>query len=354
MQIIKYLVLNMKKIVFRIIGVVFIIGLVAGFFMYKAMFASNTKFVEKEVYVKIPTGSSYENVLTIITPYIENIDKFKIMADKRSYSEHVFPGRFLFKKGMNSYELVTALRHNEPLKLAFNNQESLEKLVSRVSSQIELDSTTLINSLRDSIFMQKNGFNNETILGMFIPNTYEIKWNTSAEKFRDKMASEYQIFWDEDRKAKATALGLTPMQVITLASIVHKETVKIDERPRVAGVYLNRLKLEMPLQADPTIIFALKKRDNDFTQVIKRVFEGDLKIASPYNTYINIGLPPGPIAMPDISATDAVLNAEKHNYIYFCASVERFGYHEFAETFTQHGVFAKKYRDWIANQGVKR
>jgi UPF0755 protein len=346
--------LNKKKLVFRIIGILFIVVLVAGFFVYKSMFASNTKFAEKQMYVKIPTGSTYENVLSIIAPYIENIDKFKSMAGIRSYDVHVFPGRFLFKKGMNSYELISALRHNEPLKLAFNNQESLEKLVSRVSSQIEVDSTTLINSLRDDDFMQKNGFNDETILGMFIPNTYEIKWNTSAEKFRDKMANEYKMFWNDDRKAKATALGLTPMQVITLASIVHKETVKIDERPTVAGVYLNRLKLEMPLQADPTIIFALKKRDNNFNQVIKRVFEGDLKIVSPYNTYVNIGLPPGPIAMPDISAIDAVLDPQKHNYIYFCASVERFGYHEFAETFTQHGVFAKKYRDWIASQGVNR
>ncbi len=346
--------MNKKKLAFKVIGLLFIAGLIIGFFAYKSIFSPNTKFAENEIYVKIPTGSTYEEVITIVSPYIENLDNFKMIAEKRSYNENVFPGRFLFKKGMNSYELVSALRHNEHLKLAFNNQESLEKLVSRVSSQIEVDSTTLINSLRDSNFMQKNGFNDETILGMFIPNTYEIKWNISAEKFRDKMANEYRSFWNDDRKAKAAVLGLTTFQVIALASIVHKETVKTDERPRVAGVYLNRLKLEMPLQADPTIIFALKKRDNDFNQVIKRVFEGDLKIASPYNTYVNIGLPPGPIAMPDISAIDAVLNAEKHNYIYFCASVERFGYHEFAENFTQHGVFAKKYRDWIAKQGINR
>lgn len=345
--------MSIKKLA-KIALVLVIIGLGVGFFLYKSIFTDNTKFSDKELYVKIPTGSTYDDVIQLISPLVKDVAKFKMIAEKRSYNENVFPGRFLFKKGMNSYQMITSLRHNVPLNLAFNNQESLEKLVSRVSSQMEVDSTTLINSLRDSVFMAQNGFNNETILGMFIPNTYQIKWNTSAEKFREKMAGEYRRFWNDDRKAKAKKLGMTPEQVVALASIVHKETVKGDERPRVAGVYLNRLKLEMPLQADPTIIFALKKRDNDFNQVIKRVLSDDLRIVSPYNTYLNTGLPPGPIAMPDISAIDAVLNAEKHNFIYFCASVERFGYHEFAETFEQHGVFAKKYREWIANQGVIR
>ena len=346
--------MNKKKSLRIITAIVFTLVLVFGIIIYRNIFSANTNFPEKEVYIKIPTGSNYDQILAILKPYVKDIEKFKSVAEKRSYPENVFPGRFLFKKGMNSFEMVTALRHNEPLNLAFNNQESLEKLVSRLSSQMEIDSTTMINSFRDSIFMKANGFNNETILGMFIPNTYEVKWNISPEKFREKMANEYKKFWNDDRRAKAKALNMTPEQVITLAAIVHKETVKIDERPRVAGVYLNRLKLDMPLQADPTIIFALRKRDNDFNQVIKRVFSGDLAINSPYNTYVNIGLPPGPIAMPDISAIDAVLNAENHNYIYFCASVERFGYHEFAETFAEHGVWAKKYREWIANQGVTR
>jgi UPF0755 protein len=341
-----------KKKIFIIVSLL-IVATVA-IYGYVKIFSNNAKLEKEEVYLFVPTGSSYEDILGIIKPYVSDIDNFKFIAEKRSYDKNVFPGRFLFKKGMSSFDMVNALRHNEPLKLAFNNQESLEKLVSRVSSQIEVDSTTLINSLRNSVFMKKNGFNDETILGMFIPNTYEMKWNISAENFRDKMAGEYKRFWNDDRKAKAKALNMTPEQVITLAAIVHKETVKTDERPRVAGVYLNRLKLEMPLQADPTIIFAKKKNDNDFNQIIKRVLSGDLKIDSPYNTYINIGLPPGPIAMPDITAIDAVLNAEKHNYIYFCASVERFGYHEFAETFEQHGVWAKKYREWIANQGINR
>ena len=342
--------MNIKRI-----AVVVLTLLVAVFaYGYFTFLSKNTKFSEEKVYVYIPTGSSFDDVLKIIKPKIKDIDNFKFVAEKRSYDKNVFPGRFLFKKGMNSFEIITALRHNEPLNLAFNNQESIEKLVSRVSKQIEIDSITLITSLRDSVFMKKNGFNNQTILGMFIPNTYEVKWNISAEKFRDKMANEYTKFWNSDRLAKAKLLNMSSQQVVTLASIVHKETVKTDERPRVAGVYLNRLKLEMPLQADPTVIFAVKKESGDFDQIIKRVRGDMLKSTSLYNTYVHTGLPPGPIAMPDISAIDAVLSAEKHDYVFFCASVDRFGYHDFAETYEEHQVFAKKYADWINKLGIEK
>lgn len=342
--------MNKKKIISGL-GILFV---AVAAFVYFTVFTGNTTFNEDEKYVYIPTGSTYEDVLRIISPEIKDIEKFKFIAEKRSYDENVFPGRFLFKKGMNSFSLVSALRHNNPLNLAFNNQESLEKLVSRVSSQIEADSLSLMKAIKDPVFMKNNGFNEETALAMFIPNSYQMKWNTSAEKFRDKMNDEFKKFWNAERTSKAKALGLTPVEVITLAAIVHKETVKIDERPRVAGVYLNRLKTEMPLQADPTIIFAMRRKTGNPDLVIKRVMEGDLRVVSPYNTYLNVGLPPGPVAMPDISAIDAVLNAEKHDYIYFCASVERFGYHEFAATFAEHGVWAKKYREWVAKQGIQR
>lgn len=198
--------MNKKKI--AIIVSLILIASVA-IYGYINIFSNNTKFDKNELYVFVPTGSTYDDVLKIVGPNIKNINKFKFVAEKRSYNQNVFPGRFLFKKGMSSFQMITALRHNEPLKLAFNNQESLEKLVSRLSSQIEVDSTTLINSLRDTVFMKKNGFNNETILGMFIPNTYEVKWNISAEKFREKMAKEYTNFWNKDRLVKAKALGVS-------------------------------------------------------------------------------------------------------------------------------------------------
>ena len=255
---------------------------------------------------------------------------------------------------MNTFQIVGAMRRNVPVDLAFNNQERLENLCERLSSQIEPDTTKLLAAFRDTAFLQKNGFSNETVFAMFLPNTYQVYWNISAENFRDKMLDAYNDFWNKDRIAKATALNLTPVQVTTLASIVQKESAKKSERPTVAGVYLNRLAKEMPLQADPTVIYALKLKDNDFEKVIKRVLYNDLFIASPYNTYQNTGLPPGPIAMPDVDAIDAVLNAEKHDYIYFCASVEKFGYHVFASTYEAHQVNAKKYSDWMNAQGTKR
>ncbi|AMO21364.1 endolytic transglycosylase MltG [Flavobacterium columnare] len=329
-----------------------LVGLVLVVFVYIKAFTSNTQFAESEKYIFIPTGATYEEVIKIMTPEVDDIENFKLIAEKRSYDQNVFPGRFLLKKGMGSFQIVTALRHNTPLELSFNNQEVLEKLVSRVAGQIEADSVSLMRVIQDPVFLKKNGLTSDNVLGIFIPNTYEIKWNIGAEKFRDKMLEEYHKFWNSDRMKKAKSLGLTPEQVITLASIVHKESVKEDERPRVAGVYLNRLKLEMPLQADPTIIFAIKKNTKDFDQVIKRVKGDMLFVNSPYNTYKNVGLPPGPIAMPDISAVDAVLSPEKHDYIYFCASVDRKGYHDFAVTYEEHQANAKKYAEWVNKLGL--
>ena len=279
---------------------------------------------------------------------------FEFMAARRSYPEHVKPGRFLIKKGMNTFQLVSTMRRNVPVDLAFNNQERLENLCERLSSQIEPDTSKLLNSFRDSVFLKKNGFTAENVFAMFLPNTYQVYWNISADEFRDKMLKEYNKFWNKERIAKATALNLTPVQVITLASIVHKESVKKSERPVIAGVYLNRLKQGMPLQADPTVIYAKKLKENNFDQIIKRVIHEDLFINSPYNTYLFEGLPPSPIAMPDVDAIDAVLNAEKHNYIYFCASIEKFGYHVFASDYAEHQKNAKKYADWLNAQGTTR
>jgi UPF0755 protein len=328
--------------------------MIYGFILISRIFSANTKFAEKELYVYVPTGATYSDVRKLLEPYLKNYDNFEMVAEKRSYPENIKPGRFLLNKDMNNIDLVRAMRSNVPVKLAFNNQERLENFAGRVGSEIEADSLSLLNAIRNPDFMEENGFNSENVFAMFIPNTYEVYWNTSAEKFRDKMIKEYRNFWTDERKAKAEQQGLTPVQVAILASIVHKESVKKDERPRIAGVYLNRLKLGMPLQADPTVIYALKLRDNDFDQVIKRVFYNDLVMRSPYNTYVNAGLPPGPIAMPDITALEAVLNPEKHDYIYFCASIDRFGYHEFAATYEEHTKNAKIYSDWIARQGVIR
>jgi UPF0755 protein len=344
--------LNTKRnTIFRVLALAFLLIIIVVFVKF---FTSNTNFDKDEVYVQVPTGSTYTDVVKIISPYIKNMNDFEVIAKLRSYPNNVKSGRFLFKKGMSAFQLVGAIRRNIPVKLAFNNQERLENLCERVSSQIEPDTTKLLATFRDTLFLKENDFTKDNVFAMFLPNTYEVYWNISAEKFRDKMLGEYKRFWTEERIAKADALNLTPVQVITLASIVHKETVKKSERPTVAGVYLNRLNIGMALQADPTVIYALKLRDKNFDQIIKRVLYNDLFINSPFNTYQNIGLPPGPIAMPDIDAIDAVLNPTNHDYLYFCASVEKFGYHEFASTITQHNVNAKKYADWLNAQGTKR
>ncbi|WP_396176240.1 endolytic transglycosylase MltG [Flavobacterium sp.] len=340
-----------RNTIFKVLALAFLLIIIVVFVKF---FTSNTNFDKDEVYVQVPTGSTYTDVVKIISPYIKNMNDFEVIAKLRSYPNNVKSGRFLFKKGMSAFQLVGAIRRNIPVKLAFNNQERLENLCERVSSQIEPDTTKLLATFRDTLFLKENDFTKDNVFAMFLPNTYEVYWNISAEKFRDKMLGEYKRFWTEERIAKADALNLTPVQVITLASIVHKETVKKSERPTVAGVYLNRLNIGMALQADPTVIYALKLRDKNFDQIIKRVLYNDLFINSPFNTYQNIGLPPGPIAMPDIDAIDAVLNPTNHDYLYFCASVEKFGYHEFASTITQHNVNAKKYADWLNAQGTKR
>jgi UPF0755 protein len=340
-----------SKIIKVIIGL-FLVAVLAVFFLF---FTNNTQLEKEEFFVEIPTGSNYDDAKKILSPYVKSMSSFEIMAKLRSYPDNVKPGRFLLKKGMNTFQIVGAMRRNVPVDLAFNNQERLENLCERLSSQIEPDTTKLLAAFRDTTFLQKNGFSNETVFSMFLPNTYQVYWNISAEKFRDKMLEEYNKFWNKERITKATALNLTPVQVTTLASIVQKESAKKSERPIVAGVYLNRLAKEMPLQADPTVIYALKLRDNDFDQVIKRVLYNDLFIASPYNTYQNVGLPPGPIRMASVSAIDAVLDAEEHDYMFFCAKVPKDGepaQHAFARNGAEHAANARVYRQWLNSRKI--
>lgn len=330
------------------------IGSIYGYMLYRDIFNANTKFSENRVAVFIPTNATYAQVEEIVKPYIENMERFRMVAEKKSYTANVKSGKFILKQGMNSNEIINSLRQPVTVDIAFNNQETLQRTVGRIAQQIEPDSITLLNAFTDKEFLDENGFTEENVLSIFIPNTYEFFWDTKAEKVREKMAKEYRKFWTPERKAKAEALNLTPLQVSSLAAIVHKETVKTDERPRVAGVYINRLQRGMKLEADPTVIYSMKVQSGNFDQVIKRVLFKDLVIDSPYNTYKYEGLPPGPIAMPDITALDAVLNPEKHNYIYFCASVTNFGYHEFAVTAAQHEVNRQKYVAWVNKMGIKR
>ena len=343
-----------KKLLIILSLVIVAAASVYGFIMYRKIFAPNTAFGSSQLYVYIPTNADFDQVTKIMAPYVKDMERFKMVAEKKSYDRNVKSGKFLLKSGMGTNDIINALRQNVPVDLTFNNQERLEDLAGRISHQIEADSLSLLNAFRDRQFLEQNGFTEDNVLAMFIPNSYEFFWNIDAIKFRDRMIREYRKFWNPERVALAQEQNLDPIQVSILASIVHKETVKKDERPRVAGVYLNRLNTGMKLEADPTVIYAIKKSSGDFSQVIKRVLNKDLQNDSPYNTYRYEGLPPGPIAMPDITAIEAVLKPEHHNYIYFCASVTKFGYHEFAVTPAQHEVNRQKYIAWVNSQGIKR
>jgi len=342
----------------RIIGifslVVITAGSIYGYILYRNIFAANTKFNDDQIAVYIPTGASFEDVQKLVAPFIEDMERFNMVAEKKEYPQNIKAGKTIIKNGMNSNDIINALRVPVPVKIAFNNQERLQDAMGRIAQQIEPDSVALLRAFTDTKFLEDNGLTEANVLSICIPNSYEFYWNTTPNKVRDKMVSEYRKFWTPEREAKAKALGLTPLQVTALASIVHKETVKPDERPKVAGVYLNRLNKGMKLQADPTVIYSKKLVDGDFKQVIKRVLNAYLPIDSPYNTYRYDGLPPGPIVTPDVTAIDAVLNPEKHNYLYFCASVTNFGYHEFAVTEAQHSVNSAKYHAWVDKMGIKK
>lgn len=343
----------------RILLAIALMGLVgAGWFanfVYKAMFKPNTAFNNEKAYVYIETGSNYQDVREQLKPLLKDIETFDALAHRKQYTTNVKAGRYMIEKGMSNNDIINSIRSkNLPVTLTFNNQETLADLAGRIAQQIEADSISLLKAIKDDAFLKENNFTQQTVLGMFIPNSYEFFWNTSAEKFRDRMLTEYNRFWTQDRLDKADKLGLSRQKVTALASIVQKETAKVDERPRVAGVYLNRLKRNMPLQADPTVIYAIKQKRGEFDTVIKRVLYKDLQIDSPYNTYKNAGVPPGPIAMPDISSIDAVLNAEKHKYLYFVANTKKMGYHKFSKTLAQHNKNKAAYIKWINQQGINR
>ena len=343
----------------KILLIILLLGLIAGgafaYLIYNALFIPNTAFNNKEAYIYIPTGSSYDELKGLIVPLLSEMETFEAVAKQKKYIDNIKPGKYILKKGMNNNEIINTLRSkNVPVNVSFNNQETFEKLAGRISSQIEADSISLLKAFTDSVFLQKNGFTTDTSISLFIPNSYEFFWNTSATDFRDRMLKEYLRFWNDDRIKKAEVLNLTQIQVISLASIVQKETAKVNERPRVAGLYLNRLKKNMLLQADPTVIYALKRELGNFDTIIKRVLYKDLELNSPYNTYKYAGIPPGPITMPDISSIDAVLNPEKHDYYYMVADVEDFGYHKFAKNLAQHNRNKTQYIRWINEQKINR
>jgi UPF0755 protein len=321
---------------------------------YKTYYSDNTKFEDESVFVYIKSGSGLDNLKKQIFPFLKDSSSFFDAAYKKKYVLNIKAGKYEIKKGFSNKEILNSLKFNNiPVKVTFNNIERLENLASRISNYIEADSLSLMNSFNEKLFLKTNNLNSESVFAIFLPNTYEFYWNTSADQFRDKMLDQYNLYWNNLRKEKAKLLNLSPVEVSVLASIVQRETPKVDERPTISGVYFNRLKKRMKLQADPTVVYTIKQKKG-FDKKIRRVLYRDLKIKSPYNTYVNKGLPPGPIYMPDFSSIESVLEMETHEYLFFVADVKRPGYHIFAKTYRQHNKNKRQYTNWLKKNNIRR
>ncbi len=340
-----------KFLIYSLITII-LVGGVAGFFGYKMIFSPNINVDGKPTYFYIPTNASIETVLDSLkdNDLLKNESSFKFVAMIKKYDISVRSGRFLILSNKSNWQLINQLRSGvqATVNVIIPSVRQLDKLYEYADDSLEFTSSELRNYINTSNIIDSLGFNNETFASMFIPNTYEFYWNTSAEKFITKMKKEYDIFWTDERLGKAQRLGLTPVQVSILASIVQSEQMQhSEERPKIAGLYLNRLKKGILLQSDPTVVYAI----GDFS--IKRVTNAMLTINSPYNTYLHQGLPPGPILIPEISSIDAVLNAEQHNYIYMCAKDDFSGYHYFSTNLTQHMMYARKYHNALNNLNIR-
>ncbi|MDO3694685.1 endolytic transglycosylase MltG [Wenyingzhuangia sp. chi5] len=340
----------MKKTYYSL-GIFSLAITVIGIYFYSIIYGAQIK---KDTKIYIKSTDSLTQVLITLDTICNDISDIKTVASLKNY-KHIKPGMYVLKEGMSANGIINLLRIGKqtPIKVTFNNQNYIEDLAGRLAQQVEADSISILNSLTDIDFLKQEGFTHKTVLNMCMPYTYDCYWTISPNLLRDKLLQAYKRFWNANRIAKAKQLNLSQNEIISLASIVHKETSYKPERSKVAGVYLNRVRVGMPLQADPTIIYALKEKYGRDT-VIKRVLKKDLDIISPYNTYNNRSIPPSAIAMPDIDAIDAVLNAERHSYYYFCASPEKLGTHNFAKNLSQHNRNAAAYQRWLNNHRIHR
>lgn len=336
--------LEKKNKLFLILIISFsVLAISLSFYFYQVFFSPNTLLESEQSYtLKIPSNSIFKQVSNQLYEdhVINDVVSFSFVSKVLGYQDAVKPGLYVISPKMTNLELVRLLRSGSqsPVRITFNNVRTKEDLAEKITQNLEIDESQFLNLIEDSVYIRKFDFDEETIMSMFIPNTYEVWWNTSPESLFDRMYKEYQSFWNSERKSKAEEIGLSPTEVSTLASIVQSESQKADERPKIAGVYLNRLRLNIPLQADPTLVFAL----GDFS--LKRVLNVHKEIESPYNTYKYAGLPPGPINLPDINSLEAVLNPEEHQYLYFCAKEDFSGYHTFATSLAQHNINARRYQ----------
>lgn len=337
----------MKKLLLPLL-VVLLVGAYFVWNLYNDIYSDNITG-DETIEFFIPSDSSFDRLIDSFetNDVLIDIKGFKNVAKMMKFT-NVKPGKFLIQPSFNNRELIGLLRsgNQTPIKFTFNNVRTIKDLAGRFAERLESDSMAFINAFTDSVTLDKHGYTSENVLSTFIPNTYEFYWNATPEQVFDKMRNESKKFWNEERTSKLNQTVFTKKDVYTLASIIQKETNRNSEKPIMAGVYINRIQRGIPLQADPTVVFAV----GDFG--IRRVLNKHIAIDSPYNTYKNTGLPPGPICMPDISSIDAVLNYEKHKYLYFCASPSEAGGHVFAKTLKEHNRNANAYRRWLNKRKI--
>lgn len=328
-----------KLIVFLVLSVLLISF---AFYGYQICFTPNILVGKQSRVLVIPPGKDFKYIQDQFHKYdiAQDLISFSFLAKLMDYDEKVKPGRFVLSPNMTNLQLLRMLRSGKqvPVRVTFNNVRLIRDLSEKISKNLGFSAEEFEAALIDYTMKNPHGFNKDNIMAMFIPNTYEVYYNVGPDEFIEKMYAEYSKFWTAERKAQAKEIGLTPMEVSILASIVQAETIKSDEAPTIAGLYMNRLNKGMALQADPTLVFAV----GDFT--IKRVLNEHKQVDSPYNTYKNTGLPPGPINMPEIKSLNAVLNYKKSNYIYMCAKEDFSGYHNFTDDYKKHMDNAARYQ----------
>ena len=336
----------MKKIWKILIGcflaVLVIAGSLAGAFYY--YFMAPQFFPAQTSYVYIDRDDTADSVYVKVQEVgnVKDFHGFKWMSEYRHYPESIRTGRYEIRNNESVYEVFSRIwrGYQTPMNVTINSARTMKRIAGQAGSQLMIDSVEIATMMYDSAFQAKMGYTQETMPALFIPNTYEMYWDITVDEFFERMQTEHKRFWNASRKAKAAEMGLTENEVATLASIVEEETNNNGEKPSVAGLYYNRLRIGMPLQADPTIKFALQEFG------IRRILNSDLNVESPYNTYLHRGLPPGPIRIPSVVGLDAVLNYTHHNYLYMCAKEDFSGTHNFAATYGEHLRNAQRY--WAA------
>lgn len=339
--------MNKKKLIlyFLAFGAVL---LLAFFYIF---YSSNTGDFKGKKYLYIRTGSRYTEVVKTLedSALVKDISSFKRMSGWFNLEENIHPGRYEIVSGMGNYKLVAMLKtgRQTAVKLVINKLRTKADIIRKLSSQLEPDSAAWNTLFTDAAFLNKNNIDSNQIQTLIMPNTYEFYWNVSTAKVMDKLAAYTAKWWNAERREKANSLKLTPAQVISIASIVEEETLKNDEKPVIASVYINRYRKGMNLGADPTVKFAV----GDFA--LRRILKVHTETVSPYNTYRVQGLPPGPICTPSPASIDAVLNAANTDYLFFCARSDRSGYHNFAKTYAEHLANAAGYHKELNERGVK-